>query len=159
MNGFALAASLVAALLISGCGDKTDSQLTKDAQELVKQELAKKYKPGECDKWLSMESAGVIKSRASSAACDNNFNVSKGLAFSDMKVYRHESYNTVCGNVSGYTDIGSIDGKFVFSDSNGGRVFIKNSKYPMLQQSDNKNTRDLVELINRQFILESGQCQ
>ena len=153
------AACLVAALLISGCGDKTDSQLTKDAQELVKQELAKKYKPGECDKWLSMESAGVIKSGASSVACDNDFNISKGLTFSDIKVYRHESYNTVCGKVSGHTDIGNIDGEFVFSDSNDGRVFIKNSKYPRLQQSDNKNTRNLVELINKQFVLESSQCQ
>lgn len=157
MKRFATCLALV--LLVSGCGDKSDSQITKDAQELVKQELVKKYKPGECDKWLYMESAGVIKSGASKLACDSEFNVNKGVTFSDIKIYRHESYNTVCGKISGHTDIGDIDGQFVFSDSNGGSVLIKNSKSLMLQQSDNKNNRGLVELINRQFDLESRQCQ
>lgn len=153
------ATCLIAALLVSGCGDKSDSQLIKEAQDLVKQDLAKKYKPGECEKWLKMEIAGVIKSGSSTLVCDNEFNVSKGLTFSDVRVYRHESSNAVCGKVTGFTDTGNIDGNFVFTDSNGGRVFIKNSRYPAFQQSDNQNSKKIIELINRQFVLESKQCQ
>ncbi|KWQ69670.1 hypothetical protein AH86_14635 [Salmonella enterica subsp. enterica serovar Tennessee] len=38
-----------------------------------------------------MASGGAISKRAAIAVCDDNFNVSKGLTFSDVKVYRHES--------------------------------------------------------------------
>lgn len=147
------------ALLLSGCGEKTDSQLTTEAQKSVKQKLAKEYKPGECEKWLYMESAGVIKSGASKLACDNEFNVNKGVTFSDIRIYRHESYSTVCGKVSGYTDIGTIDGKFVFSDKNDGSVFIKKSKYRALQHNDDKNSININDIIERQFELESRDCQ
>lgn len=153
------ATCLALALLVSGCGEKSDSQLTTEAQESVKQKLAKEYKPGECEKWLYMESAGAIKSGSSKLACDNEFNVSKGLAFSDIKIYRHDSYSAVCGKVSGFTDRGTIDGDFVFSDKNDGSVFIKKSKYRALQQSDDKSTKNISDIIERQFVLESMECQ
>ncbi len=72
-------------MVIAGCGDTPDSQLINDAHESVKKELAKKYKPGECQKWQFMESSGVIKAGASKLVCDSEFNIDKGLRFSEEK--------------------------------------------------------------------------
>lgn len=114
------------ALTLTGCGEKTDEQLIKSAQEAVKKELTSKYKPGECDNWTFMASGGAISKRAAIAVCDDNFNVSKGLTFSDVKVYRHESGGAVCGIVSGHTDISRIGARFVYQDGDSESVAIKN---------------------------------
>lgn len=145
------------ALLLSGCGEKTDSQLTTEAQESVKQKLAKEYKPGECEKWLYMESAGVIKSGASKIVCDSEFNVDKGLIFTDTKIYRHVDSIAVCGKVSGFTDLGEISANYVYTDNSDHRVSIQKSK-SSLSMSD-ENNRKLEKLSADLFALEMRSCK
>lgn len=146
------------ALVIAGCGDTPDSQLINDAQESVKKELAKKYKPGECQKWQFMESSGVIKAGASKLVCDGEFNVDKGLSFSEAKVYRHDGFNAVCGKVSGYTDVGKISGEYVFTDKQDDSVTIKASKSE-LAMVDNEHSRKLQKLYDDLFNLKMKNCK
>ncbi|WP_191185491.1 hypothetical protein [Enterobacter sichuanensis] len=146
-------------LALAGCGKKTDEQLIKSAQEAVMKELASKYKPGECDNWKFMAAGGAISKRAAIALCDSNFNVSKGLSFSDVKVYRHENRDAVCGIVSGHTDISRIGARFVYNDGDSGSVVIKKSKDPMLYQHKDSSSIKLIKLQNKQFEIWSTLCQ
>ncbi|EHK5560657.1 TPA: hypothetical protein ACM31W_000267 [Escherichia coli] len=156
MKRFAICLTL--ALLASGCGDKSDSQLAKDAQEAVKQELVKKYKPGECQKWLYMESAGAIKSGASKLVCDSEFNVDKGLSFTDTKIYRHDDSIAVCGKVSGFTELGEISANYVYMDNSDHGVSIQKSK-PAISISGDENSRKLEKLSAELFALNMKSCK
>ncbi|HFL1443966.1 hypothetical protein [Pseudocitrobacter sp. MW920760] len=147
------------ALTLTGCGEKTDEQLIKSAQEAVKKELTSKYKPGECDNWTFMASGGAVSKRAAIAVCDDNFNVSKGLTFSDVKVYRHESGGAVCGIVSGHTDISRIGARFVYQDGDSESVAIKKSKHPMREQEKDSKSLELIKLENKLFESWSTLCQ
>ncbi|EKZ6833437.1 TPA: hypothetical protein ACPY23_002426 [Klebsiella oxytoca] len=149
---------VLTALVIAGCGDTPDSQLINDAQESVKKELAKKYKPGECQKWQFMESSGVIKAGASKLVCDGAFNVDKGLSFSEEKVYRRDGFNAVCGKVSGYTDVGKISGEYIFTDKQGDNVTIKTSKSE-LAMVNNEDSRKLQKLYDDLFNLQMKNCK
>ncbi len=145
-------------MVIAGCGDTPDSQLINDAHESVKKELAKKYKPGECQKWQFMESSGVIKAGASKLVCDGEFNIDKGLRFSEEKVYRHDGFNAVCGKVSGYTDVGKISGEYIFTDKQADNVIIKASKSE-LAMVNNETSRKLQKLYDDLFNLEKKNCK
>lgn len=146
-------------LALAGCGEKTDEQLIKSAQEAVTKELTSKYKPGECDNWKFMAAGGAISQRAAIALCDSNFNVSKGLSFSDVKVYRHENGDAVCGIVSGHTDISRIGARFVYEDSDSRSVVIKKSKFPIRHQHKDSSSIEAIKLENKQFEIWSTLCQ
>lgn len=145
------------AILVSGCGDKTDSQLKNEAQEAVKRKLEKEYKPGECDKWLFMASAGVINKDAPRLVCDTTFNLSKGVVFSGESVYRHKDYVAVCGNVSGYTDAGNISAQYVYVDEGDDNLSIKKSKSSLLLAGGENNIKNQ-KLFDQLFDLRKRKC-
>lgn len=139
MRKILLAATVV--FFLAACGDKSDSQLEKEAKEAVTKELSQKYKPGECDRWKIMEAGGAINKGSSTVVCDSNFKVDRGLVFSEVKIYRHNGRNAVCGIVSGYTDISKIGGRFVYTDGDAGHVFIKKSKEPAFLSDKSESVR------------------
>ncbi|MGS2994499.1 hypothetical protein [Escherichia coli] len=143
--------------VLMGCGGKTDAQLIKESSDAVTKELSKKYKPGECQKWLYMESAGAIKSGASNLVCDSEFNVDKGLIFTDTKIYRHDDYIAVCGKVSGFTDLGEISANYVYTDNSDHRVSIQKSKSSL--SMNDENNRKLEKLSADLFALEMRSCK
>ncbi|ENO0837940.1 hypothetical protein ACA531_002970 [Enterobacter hormaechei subsp. steigerwaltii] len=147
------------ALTLTGCGEKTDEQLIKSAQEAVTKELSGKYKPGECDNWKFMEAGGAISKGSAIAVCDDNFNVSKGLTFTDIKVYRHEHRDVVCGIVSGHTDISRIGAKFVYTAGDNKMITIKKSKEPMLGRDKDSTSIELMKLQRNQYDLRAKNCQ
>ncbi|MCK0051976.1 hypothetical protein MA626_10460 [Salmonella enterica subsp. enterica serovar Kentucky] len=146
-------------LALAGCGEKTDEQLIKSAQEAATKELTSKYKPGECDNWKFMAAGGAISQRAAIALCDSNFNVSKGLSFSDVKVYRHENGDAVCGIVSGHTDISRIGARFVYTDGDNKMITIKKSKETMLGRDKDSTSIELMKLQRNQYDLRAKNCQ
>lgn len=102
-------------LIISACGDKTESQLKNEAKETVTKKLSQNYKPDECRNWKVMASSGLAPMGRTVAICDDGFNVSKGLTFSDLSVYRNDDGYVVCGIVSGQSDISRIGARFVYA--------------------------------------------
>lgn len=137
------------------CYAKSDAQIVNDAKEAVRKELSQKYKPGDCERWRLLEDSGKARSGSAVINCDSNFNPLLGLEFSEIKVFRHESSNAVCGIVSGHTDISRIGGRFVYTDGDSGHVFIKYSKYPFLLMSKNI---DMLKLLDKQLEIESKSC-
>lgn len=157
MRKILLSATVV--FFLAACGDKSDSQLEKEARDAVTKELSQKYKPGECDRWKIMEAGGAINKGSSTVVCDSNFKVDRGLVFSEVKIYRHNGRNAVCGIVSGYTDISKIGGRFVYTDGEHGHVFIKKSKEPVFLSSNNQTSRDVLKMLDDQLTIESRSCQ
>ncbi|EOD9923907.1 TPA: hypothetical protein L7K86_000708 [Klebsiella pneumoniae] len=130
-------------LIISACGDKTESQLKNEAKEAVTKKLSQNYKPDECRNWKVMASSGLAPMGRTVAICDDGFNVSKGLTFSDLSVYRNDDGYVVCGIVSGQSDISRIGARFVYAADSKNSLFIKMSKYPMFL-SGGSTSRQLV---------------
>ncbi|MFZ5232581.1 hypothetical protein ACOY6S_18115 [Enterobacter bugandensis] len=149
----------IVSLALAGCGEKTDEQLIKNAQEAVAKELASKYKPGECDNWKFMEAGGAISKGPAIAVCDDSFNVSKGLTFTGIKVYRHEHRDVVCGIVSGHTDISRIGARFVYTAGDNKMVTIKKSKEPVLGRGKDPTSIELMKLLRNQFDMVVRDCQ
>ncbi|EJV1068780.1 TPA: hypothetical protein ACS61N_000354 [Klebsiella oxytoca] len=148
---------LIAGLLFLSpfCYAKSDAQIVNDAKEAVRKELSQKYKPGDCERWRLLEGSGKARGGSAVINCDSNFNPLLGLDFSDIKVFRRENSNAVCGIVSGHTDISRIGGRFVYTDGDNGHVFIKNSKYPSFLTSKNV---DMLKLLDKQLEIESINC-
>lgn len=146
-------------VLLFGCDKKTDAQIIDEAKEAVKNELMQKYKPGDCDRWKILESSGYAKKGSAVINCDTNFNPSLGLEFTDVKVFQHEKFNTVCGIVSGHTDISRIGGRFVYTDGDSKHVFIKKSKEPVLLTDKSDSTRSLLKMLDKQLEIESRLCR
>lgn len=144
-------------MVIAGCGDTPDSQLINDAHESVKKSW-QKVQAWRVPKWQFMESSGVIKAGASKLVCDSEFNIDKGLRFSEEKVYRHDGFNAVCGKVSGYTDVGKISGEYIFTDKQADNVIIKASKSE-LAMVNNETSRKLQKLYDDLFNLEMKNCK
>lgn len=154
MKKFIIAVSC--SLFISSSYAESNEQINKAAETAVKSELSKNYKQGECQKWLLMADNGNVSKKRAIANCDNDFNVDKGLTFSEVKIYRHEDKNAVCGIVSGFTDISRIGSRFVYTDGEYGHVTIKNSKYPTFHLSDDQLSKNMITLINNQYKNESN---
>lgn len=146
------------AFVLMGCGGKTDAQLIKESSDAVTKELSKNYKPGDCQKWLYMESAGTVKSGTSKLVCDSEFNVDKGLSFTDTKIYRHDDYIAVCGKVSGFTELGKISANYVYMDNSDHNVSIQKSK-SALSIGDDENSRKLEKLSADLFALNMKSCK
>lgn len=81
-----------------------------------------------------------------------------GLDFSEIKVFRNESSNAVCGIVSGHTDISKIGGRFVYTDGDAGHVFIKKSKEPAFLSDKSESGRNMLKLLDQQLKIESRSC-
>lgn len=145
-------------LVLVGCGDKPDAQLETEAKDSVKSELSQKYKIGECEKWQFMETAGVISKGASKVVCDTEFNINKGLVFDKVKIYRRGDHNYVCGNVSGYTDVSTINAQFVYDDRDDGSVSIKKTKSALMMKND-ENGKQLRKLEEDLFNLNLRECK
>ncbi|EAB6961518.1 hypothetical protein QD242_003002 [Salmonella enterica] len=139
---------LLACVLLPGCDNKSDEALLTEAKTSVKSALAKEYKPGECENWRFMESAGTISQGASKVVCDRSFNISKGVEFHDVKIFRHEGKDAVCGIVSGETDLSRIGARFVYVDADES-TFLKMSRHPGSFRSN--ESRHLTSLIIDNF--------
>lgn len=152
---------LIAGLLFLSpfCYAKSDAQIVNDAKEAVRKELSQKYKPGECERWRTLEGSGKARSGSAVINCDSNFNPLLGLDFSDIKVFRHENSNAVCGIVSGYTDISRIGGRFVYTDGESGHVFIKKSKEPAVLADKSEIGRNALKIVDQQLKINSRNCQ
>lgn len=145
--------------LSSFCYAKSDAQIVNDAKEAVRKELSQKYKPGECERWRTLEGSGKASSGSAVINCDSNFNPLLGLDFSDIKVFRHENSNAVCGIVSGHTDISRIGGRFVYTDGDAGHVFIKKSKEPAFLSDKSESGRNMLKILDQQLKIESRSCE
>ena len=140
------------------CYAKSDTQIINDAKEAVRKELSQKYKPGDCERWRLLEASGKARSGSAVIICDSNFNPLLGLDFSEIKVFRNESSNAVCGIVSGHTDISKIGGRFVYTDGDAGHVFIKKSKEPAFLSDKSESGRNMLKLLDQQLKIESRSC-
>lgn len=100
------------------------------AKAAVAKKLESRYKPGECDKWKVMASGGAVAKENVIAKCDNDFNPEYGLEFSALNVIGEPGSETVCGIVSGRTDVSKIGARFVY-DVKSDYVTLKPSKYPL----------------------------
>lgn len=147
---------LILAALAFNVHSQSVEQIESEAKLAVKNEVMKKYRPGDCDRWKTLEKNGQARVGSALVNCDAAFNPAFELTFSDVKVFQHENHNAVCGIVSGRTDVSKIGGRFVYTDGKSGHVFVKNSKYPGLLMA--KNT-DLLALIDQQLKLESVNCK
>lgn len=141
------------------CYAKSDTQIINDAKEAVRKELSQKYKPGECERWRTLEGSGKARSGSAVINCDSNFNPLLGLDFSDIKVFRHENSSAVCGIVSGHTDISRIGGRFVYTDGESGHVFIKESKEPAFLADKSEIGRNALKILDQQLKINSRNCQ
>lgn len=152
---------LIAGLLFLSpfCYAKSDAQIVNDAKEAVRKELSQKYKPGECERWRTLEGSGKARSGSAVINCDSNFNPLLGLDFSDIKVFRHENSSAVCGIVSGHTDISRIGGRFVYTDGESGHVFIKKSKEPAFLADKSEIGRNALKILDQQLKINSRNCQ
>lgn len=150
------ALGIVLAALAFSVNAQSVEQIEFAAKLAVKNEVMKRYKPGDCDRWKALEKSGQAKAGSALANCDSAFNPAFDLSFSDVKVFRHENYNAVCGVVSGRTDVSKIGGRFVYTDGDSGHVFVKNSKYPGFLMSKNI---DMLALLDKQLKIESVNCK
>nr|WP_315299923.1 hypothetical protein [Raoultella terrigena] len=145
---------LLCVLIISACGDKTESQLKNEAKEAVTKKLSQNYNPDECMNWKFMASSGLAPMGRTVAICDDSFNVSKGLTFADLSVYRNDDSYVVCGIVSGHSDISRIGARFVYAADSKNSLFIKMSKYPMFFSSGDTSRKlvsQLTDIYNRTY--------
>ncbi|QFH49765.1 hypothetical protein [Leclercia adecarboxylata] len=150
------ALGIILTTLVFSVHAQSVEQIESAAKLAVKNEVMKRYKPGDCERWKTLESRGQAKFGSALVNCDGAFNPAFDLTFSDVKVFQHENYNAVCGVVSGRTDVSKIGGRFVYTDGESGHVFVKNSKYPGLLMSKNI---DMLALLDKQLKLESVNCK
>lgn len=123
------------------------------AKAAVTKTLESRYKPGECAKWKSMASGGSIAQENALAKCDNEFNPAYGLDFSSIEVKGSEGARSVCGIVSGKTDLSRIGARFVYEVKTGS-VTIKPSKFPLASlASSGELGKNQIKLENKQYDL------
>lgn len=151
--------SLVLFCFAASCYAKSVDELKTDAEQAVKDKLSQEYKPGECERWLTMSAGGSVSKDDAIAVCDSNFNPNNGFTFSEIKLYQHDGFGAVCGIVSGKTDISRIGGRFVYRDGKYQHVFIKNSKYPMYLKDKSTISRNMLTIYANQLKNESDYCK
>lgn len=64
-------------LIISACGDKTESQLKNEAKEAVTKKLSQNYKPDECRNWKVMASREGANKQVISSQADSLIKISR----------------------------------------------------------------------------------
>ncbi|HDR2404849.1 TPA: hypothetical protein QCH84_001202 [Enterobacter asburiae] len=129
------------------------------AKAAVTKKLESRYKPGECDKWKLMASGGAIAQGSAIAKCDNEFNPEYGFDFSSLEVNGDTGKESVCGVVSGRTDLSRIGARFVYEVKTG-YVTIKPSKYPMASlASSGELGKNQIKIENKQYdLVHKSQC-
>lgn len=142
-------------LVLSGCNHPSDDEIISDAKKAVIQELKSTYKPDECLRWKMMESGGAVQKGAAVMNCDKSMNPNKEITFSELKVYRHKDHNSVCGIVSGSTDISRIGARFAYSSAETNSPFLYYSKYPVIESSsDTKQKAQVLKILSTQSKIE-----
>ncbi|MCE1340622.1 hypothetical protein LWV32_02300 [Enterobacter asburiae] len=138
----------------------TDDVTVTSAKEAVNKLLEARYKPGECSKWKVMASGGAISQGSAIAKCDNDFNPAYGLDFSSIKEKKVDDAVSVCGIVSGRTELSRIGARFVY-ESKTGHVTIKPSKFPMASLASSGDLgKNLIKIENKQYhIVYNSNCK
>ncbi|MGZ0799613.1 hypothetical protein ACXNAL_00055 [Kluyvera ascorbata] len=150
MKRFLAIATLIVAT--PAMANKEDAAISS-AKAAVTKTLESRYKPGECAKWKVMASGGAIAQENALAKCDNDFNPAYGLDFSSMEVKGSESTRSVCGIVSGQTDLSRIGARFVYEVKTG-NVTIKPSKFPLASlASSGELGKNQIKIENKQYDL------
>lgn len=151
---------LVAILIIAAPSfANTDTAITS-AKAAVTKKLEDRYKPGECDKWKVMALEGAIEKENAIAKCDNDFNPLHGFDFSSLEVRGDADEETVCGIVSGRTDLSRIGARFVY-EVKSGYVTLKPSKYPLASlASSGELGKNQIKIENRQYeLVHNSHCK
>lgn len=145
---------LVAAiLLITAPCFANNADAVSAARDAVTKNLESRYNSGECDKWKLMASGGSIAKESAIAKCDNDFNPEYGLDFSSLDVKGYAGKESVCGVVSGRTDLSRIGARFVYEVKTG-HVTIKPSKFPMASlRSSGELGKNQIKIENKQYEL------
>lgn len=142
--------TLSLSLVVTGCNHASDDEVISKAKTSISEELMKSYKPNECMRWQTIENAGLARKGIAIAECDNQINPSLGLKFSDLKVYHHKDEDSVCGVVSGFTDISKIGAKFVYTTYQDEVTFLY-SKYPLFSSTKSKLSENALQIIRTQY--------
>ncbi|RDA68365.1 hypothetical protein DVH07_06610 [Hafnia paralvei] len=141
------------------CFANTDTAVSS-ARVAVTKKLESRYKPDECEKWKLMASGGAIAQESAIAKCDNDFNPVYGLVFSSLDVKGDAGEESVCGDVSGRTDISRIGARFVYEVKTG-NVTIKPSKYPLASlASSGELGKNQIKIENKQYeLVYKAKCE
>ncbi|MGC6075827.1 hypothetical protein [Citrobacter portucalensis] len=146
----------VAILIIAAPSFANTDAAVSSAKAAVTKKLEDRYKPGECDKWKLMASGGAIAKENAIAKCDNDFNPAHGLDFSSLEVKGDAEAETVCGIVSGRTDVSRIGARFVY-EVKSDYVTLKPSKYPLASlASSGEFGKNQIKIENKQYELMSN---
>lgn len=139
--------------LLTGC-NKSDEELISAAKNAVHAKVVKTYETNTCEMAKNMASMNIESDV--NASCDVYFKPSAGLTFSDIKVYQHKERTSVCGIVSGRTDVSRIGARFVYTEEGSkSNVLMQNSKYRSTAASK-KNVEQLATMV-RAMIVENCQ--
>lgn len=143
----------VAILIFAAPSFANTDAVIASAKAAVTEKLESRYKPGECEKWKLMASGGAIAQESAIAKCDNDFNPEYGLDFSSLDVIDYSGKESVCGVVSGRTDLSRIGARFVYEVKTG-YVTIKPSKFPMASlRSSGELGKNQIKIENKQYEL------
>ncbi|EBT1103595.1 hypothetical protein CHZ98_02660 [Salmonella enterica] len=150
----------VAILVIASPSFANTDAAFSSAKAAVTNKLEARYKPGECDKWKAMASGGSIAPENAIAKCDNDFNPAYGLDFSSLNLKGDAGDESVCGIVSGRTDISKIGARFVYEIKTG-YVTIKPSKYPLASlASSGEIGKNQIKIENKQYeLVYKSKCK
>jgi len=142
-------------VILSGCNGQSDQEIISQAKESVTQGLKSAYKPDQCLRSKIIENGGLSRKGSAVANCDSSINPNKEITFSELKVYRHKDYNSVCGIVSGSTDISRIGARFAYSSAEKDSPFLYYSKYPIIEGAQkNKENTQVMNIIRNQYEIE-----
>lgn len=133
-----------------------EDQYQSEAQGAIREELTAAQLKSSCSLMASMADSDISKRPFAIASCDNDFSVPDGLSFSDMKIYKHDGDNYVCGVVSGKTELSRIGARFIYSASYKAITF-KYSKYPLLYYGHDKFYKTAVVIQTNQYRIEHDQ--
>ncbi|HCD1878232.1 TPA: hypothetical protein NBJ28_002304 [Klebsiella aerogenes] len=130
------------------------------AKTAVTKKLESRYKSGECAKWKAMASGGAIEPGNAIAKCDNDFNPAYGLVFSSLDVKEDAGGESVCGIVSGRTELSRIGARFIYEGKTG-YVTLKPSKFPLASlASSGELGKNQIKIENKQYeIVYKSQCK
>lgn len=152
--------AIVLSILAAPSFANNDESTISLAKAAVTKILETRYKPDECAKWKILASAGSVSQENALAKCDNDFNPGYGLDFSSVEVKRTDNFDSVCGIVSGRTELSRIGARFVY-DVKSGSVTLKPSKYPMYSlASSGEFGKNQINLENKQYeLVYSSKCK
>lgn len=148
---FRLTLAIVVLSLSTLC-NASDEAIIAKAKSAVLEQLTARQHTEECTKFKILAANGEIDKSAAVAKCDNDFNVDYGLEFSDLKVNHKSDRDSVCGTVSGRTELSKIGARFVYE---AGSVTLKPSKYPMYNHHNSGDFgKTQVTLENNQYHIQ-----